>query len=66
MNQNNFRTIDTQCPICKEKDDITVLPSQHDKWVNGTLIQDAFPTLNADQREQLMTGICPPCWEKMS
>jgi hypothetical protein len=34
-------------------------------WKRGRAIQVAFPYLNADQRESLMTGICPPCWEKM-
>jgi hypothetical protein len=29
------------------------------------LIQDAFPEMNADDREFLMTGITPAQWEKM-
>ncbi len=28
-------------------------------------IQDIFPYLNADQREQLMTGTHPACWNQM-
>lgn len=28
----------------------------------GMLIQDAFPQLNADQREFIMTGITPEEW----
>jgi len=27
------------------------------------MIQDAFPTLNADQREFIMTGITPEEWD---
>ena len=41
-------------------------------WMNGLinggdrpLIQDLFPYLNADQREQLMTGTHPACWNQM-
>lgn len=35
------------------------------KWtVPGLLIQDAFPNLNADQREFLMTGITPAEWNE--
>lgn len=30
---------------------------------NGALIQDAFPTLDREQREMLMTGIHPECWK---
>lgn len=33
------------------------------KWEQGALIQDAFPTLNAEEREQIMTGIHPECWK---
>ena len=29
----------------------------------GALIQDAFPTLTTDEREQLLTGIHPECWK---
>ena len=28
-------------------------------------IQDIFPYLNADQREQIMTGTHPACWNQM-
>jgi hypothetical protein len=34
-------------------------------WDNGAYVQDAFPTLNADQREFLMTGITPGEFDKM-
>ena len=33
------------------------------KCEEGALIQDAFPTLNSEQREQIMTGIHPECWK---
>jgi hypothetical protein len=31
-------------------------------WRNGALIQKAFPTLDADQREFIMTGITAEEW----
>jgi len=34
----------------------------HDR---GVLIQDAFPRLDADQREFLMTGITPDEWDRI-
>lgn len=34
-------------------------------WDEGALIQDAFPFLNADQREFLMTGTPPQVWDAM-
>ena len=35
------------------------------RWVNGELIQVAFPYLNADDREILKTGIDAQEWETM-
>ena len=35
------------------------------RWVNGELIQTAFPYLNADQREILKTGIDSQAWDAM-
>lgn len=35
------------------------------KWEGGTLIQNAFPTLNAGQREFVKTGITPAVWDSM-
>lgn len=31
-------------------------------WERGVLIQDAFPTLTADEREFIKTGITPQEW----
>lgn len=47
-----------------------VLPVAQDRievWASGAgaLIQDAFPELNADQREFLMSGATPEEWEDM-
>lgn len=35
------------------------------RWINGELIQNAFPYLNADQREILKTGIDGQSWDEM-
>tara|TARA_B100000809_G_C14924066_1_gene454452 strand:- start:516 stop:731 length:216 start_codon:yes stop_codon:yes gene_type:complete len=34
-------------------------------WRGGKLIQNALPELNADQRELLISGTCPTCWNEM-
>ena len=36
----------------------------HAQWQDGMLIQNAFPTLDANQREFIMTGMTPALWEK--
>ena len=33
------------------------------EWKRGVMIQDAFPNLNADEREFIMTGITPALWD---
>ena len=46
---------------------LTETEYQEGRWrhINGSLIQDAFPTLNADQREFILTGITPEEWRKL-
>lgn len=34
-------------------------------WNAGALLQDAFPELDADQREFIKTGITPKEWEAL-
>lgn len=53
------------CPVCDEWSSVIVEEDDYGSWVAGLYIQDAFPYLNADSRELLMTGIHPPCWEQM-
>ena len=35
------------------------------RWQGGELIQNAFPYLNADEREFIMTGTPPEVWDRM-
>jgi hypothetical protein len=37
---------------------------QYMAWKGGALAQDAFPQLDADGREFLMTGITPAEWNE--
>ncbi len=54
--------IEKTCPFCGTKSVVIVNEKQYAEWENGKLIQDAFPDLSADDREILLTGICPRCW----
>ncbi len=56
-------TINTKpCPRCGRVDQLTVTKAGVARYLAGTLIQNAFPELTLDQREQMMTGFCPNCW----
>ena len=53
------------CRLCNEVTDLTVNVEGFVAWQGGKLIQEALPELDADQRELLISGTCPTCWEKM-
>ena len=49
------------CPYCGTVSKVTVPESGLRMWKSGTRIQDALPMLTADEREILMSGVCPAC-----
>lgn len=53
------------CRLCNEVADLTVNIEGFVAWQGGKLIQEALPELDADQRELLISGTCPTCWDKM-
>jgi hypothetical protein len=53
-----------KCKHCKKGHKIEAFHEDMQKWYSGTIIQAAMPYLNADERELLISQICPPCWEK--
>lgn len=36
------------------------------RWQQGALIQDAFPRLNDDEREFILSGMTPDEWEMLT
>lgn len=58
-------TLHTHCPVCGESYSLEVYEKDFDRWKSGVHVQDAFPYLDADDRERLISGICPKCWDKM-
>lgn len=70
MSEENYQPtmvqVRTQCPTCKEKKDVPVKLASYNSWMyHGMLIQEAFPELNDDDRERIMTGTCQKCWDDM-
>ena len=45
--------------------EIDITEQQLQKWRDGMMIQHAMPTLTADEREFLMTGIIPEEWDSL-
>lgn len=58
-------TILTACVICGEIHEITVEFEDFLDWKAGALAQNVFPYLLDGEREMLISGICPTCWDKM-
>jgi len=53
------------CSWCNESGVVEVPAPGFFAWQLGALIQDAFPELSNDMREQLKTGCHPECWATM-
>lgn len=55
----------TECPFCHRANEIEVNEMDYLDWSDGKLAQEAFPYLSADEREMLISGICPSCWSAL-
>lgn len=64
MNIINCSVI-TVCPFCGKANEVFVNEMDYLDWCDGKLAQHAFPYLSADEREMLISGICPTCWDDM-
>lgn len=68
---DNETRVYAQCDLDGTEDSM-VIPMSIDnfrsafvRWHNGSLIQNAFPNLNPDEREFLFTGITPEKWKQL-
>jgi len=53
------------CVMCKEGHSVSVPGPELFQFRRGAHIQDAMPSVEAGDREFLMTGICPKCFDEM-
>ncbi len=63
--QDTTATVVTNpCPVCGERSTVEVPLDGYIRWQGeGALIQDAFPDFTPDEREVLITGYHPACWD---
>jgi hypothetical protein len=52
------------CVISGKLHMVQVPRSAFERWIDGTLIQDAFPNLSNEQREFIKSGISPDGWKE--
>lgn len=69
MNDHLYTIFTPRCPFCGHLERFLVneeLFVKITKFLQGEIncnIQDYLPEFSAEQREQLISGICPTCWE---
>ena len=63
--KTNMITIANQCPWCGKEYTFDVPVTGYIAWRKGALIQNAFPTLTAEEREYMLTGYCKACQDKL-
>ena len=51
------------CPYCGRLQILEVNENQYNDYLAGKPIQVAFPDSSPDDRELILSGICPECWE---
>jgi hypothetical protein len=60
-------TIHAQCVFCDTKSLLKVRTETYNRWLNGLLVQYAFPGLTDDTREFFfVSGVCPPCFDNVT
>lgn len=58
-------TIGFDCPMCGAHHALTVELEQYLNYLDGELIQDAFPKMSPTDRERFLSGFCPDCQEEI-
>lgn len=53
------------CDCCGMKKVYHLRPERVLAWRNGMPIQDALPELSIEDREFLISGLCPDCWDAL-
>jgi predicted RNA-binding Zn-ribbon protein involved in translation (DUF1610 family) len=53
-----------ECPFCGQEHEVEVSEQSYVDYLLGDLAQIAFDYLDAIQREQIISHICPECQKK--
>ena len=58
-------TITKPCIHCNETSTLTVDADGYQQRRRGAIVQDALPDMDSDNRELLISGTHPACWDAM-
>ena len=53
------------CTVCGEYEVWSLNRQAVESWQGGEYIQNAFPDMSAEDRELLISGTHPACWNKL-
>lgn len=54
------------CIFCKKEHFVIVPEDKYLEWINGDkLIQNVMPEVSLDDREFLISGVCPTCFDTL-
>ena len=53
------------CVVCNEYEIWSLDRQAVESWQGGELIQNAFPDMSMSERELLISGTHPACWDKL-
>jgi len=58
-------TLRKRCMVCGEHAEVTVYEDDYVEWAEGKHAQAAFPYLEASEREKVISGTHPECWDDL-
>lgn len=62
---DNAVTVQLRCRLCQRERSLTLPLDGFRRFKCGVLAQTALPDVSAEDREQLISGVCPTCWSEM-
>ena len=63
---NTVTVITAPCIMCHETTSLPNMPLGHIRaLIEGGFVQSVFPKMSADQRELLISGTHPKCWDEI-
>ncbi len=51
------------CIECGLRTEVTLDADKHARWIAGEHVQNVWPEMPAPEREMLITGTHPGCWD---
>jgi hypothetical protein len=63
--ENEMEIVTNNCQVCNKHTIMVVNIAEFNAWRGGLLIQQAFPTMSQPDRELLISGTHPDCWDSL-